>query len=352
MELIGGERMKIVKDGQLKQICVEILRKFGANDEEASIVADNLVKANLRGIDSHGVIRLKVYVDRVKNKTILPGAPIRITRETPSTALIDGGFGFGQVIAVKAIKIAIEKAKKTGVGSVGVFNTNHFGMLAYFALIAMQEDMISLITTNGSPYVVPWGGRVPMLGTNPICIGIPSSQEIPIILDMATSAAARGKIEKAAKEGTKIPADWAVDEEGRLTTDPVAALKGALLPFGGPKGYGLSFVIDILSGCLTGAAFGKHVVSLYPESAKSSLGHFILVINPDAFIPIKDFKAAVAKAVQEIKACPTMPGVPEVLVPGEIEYRTEQKRLKEGIPISEETWRIIEELCKETGIKI
>lgn len=344
--------MKIVKDDQLKQICVEILKGVGASDEEADIVAANLVKANLRGVDSHGVIRLKVYVDRVKYKTIFPGAPIKVVRETPSTALIDGGFGFGQVIAVKAIKIAIEKAKKVGIGGVGVFNTNHFGMLAYYALIALQEDMISLITTNGSPFVVPWGGRTPMLGTNPICIGIPSGQEIPIILDMATSAAARGKIEKAAKEGTKIPADWAVDEEGKPTTDPMAALKGALLPFGGPKGYGLSFIIDILSGCLTGAAFGKHVVSLYPENKKSSLGHFLLVINPDAFIPINEFKTAVARAVQEIKACPTAPGVSEVLVPGEIEYRTEQKRLKEGIPIGEETWRMIEELCKETGVKI
>ncbi|MEM2440015.1 MAG: Ldh family oxidoreductase [Candidatus Bathyarchaeia archaeon] len=344
--------MKTVSAEQLKHICAEILKNVGASSEEADIVADSLVKANLRGIDSHGVIRLKVYVDRVRFKTIIPQAPTKVVRETPSAALVDGGHGFGQVIAVKAMKLAIRKAKKTGIGAIGVFNTNHFGMLAYYALIAMQEDMISLITTNGSPYVVPWGGKVPMLGTNPICIGIPSDQEIPIILDMATSAAARGKIEKAAKEGTKIPADWAVDENGKPTTDPIAALKGALLPFGGPKGYGLSFVIDILSGCLTGAAFGKHVVSLYPENKVSTLGHFLLAINPDSFIPIKEFKAAVARAVKEIKACPTAPGVPEVLVPGEIEYRTEQKRLREGIPIGEETWRMIEELCKETGVKI
>ncbi|MCS7125025.1 MAG: Ldh family oxidoreductase [Candidatus Bathyarchaeota archaeon] len=344
--------MKTISAEQLKHVCVEILKSVGANNEEADIVADSLVKANLRGVDSHGVIRLEVYVNRVKYKTIIPGAPIKIVRETSSTALVDGSHGFGQVIAVKAMKIAIEKAKKTGVGAVGVFNTNHFGMLAYYALIALQEDMISLITTNGSPFVVPWGGRVPMLGTNPICIGIPSNQEIPIILDMATSAAARGKIEKAAKEGAKIPADWAVDEEGKPTTDPVAALKGALLPFGGPKGYGLSFIIDILSGCLTGAAFGQHVISLYPEDKNGTLGHFILAINPETFIGVKEFKTAVAKAVQEIKACPTAPNVPEVLVPGEIEYRTEQKRLKEGIPMGSETWRIIEKLCKETGVKI
>lgn len=343
--------MKIVYEEQLRQVCTEILKGVGVSGEEASIVADSLVKANLRGVDSHGVIRLKVYVDRVKYGTIILDAPIKIVREAPSTALIDGGFGFGQVVAVKAIKTAIEKARKTGIGGVGVFNTNHFGMLAYYALIALKEDMISLITTNGSPYVVPWGGRVPMFGTNPICVGIPSGQEIPLILDMATSAAARGKIEKAAKEGTKIPGDWAVDECGKPTTDPIAALKGALLPFGGPKGYGLSFVVDILSGCLTGAAFGKHVVSLYPENKRSSLGHFLLVINPDVFIPINEFKASVAKAVQEIKACPTASGVPEVLVPGEIEYRTEQKRLRDGIPIDEETWRMIEELCKETGVK-
>jgi LDH2 family malate/lactate/ureidoglycolate dehydrogenase len=344
--------MKVFSANQLKQISINILKAVGASRDEGETVADSLVKANLRGVDSHGVIHLPVYVNRVKHKTIIPGAPFRVVHETTSTALVDGGSGFGQVVAVKAMELAVEKARRTGVGAIGVFNTNHFGMAAYYALIALQNDMASIITSNTSPWVVPWGGRVPMLGTNPICIGIPSGQEIPIILDMATSAAARGKIEKAVKEGTKIPADWAVDEEGRPTIDPIAALKGALLPFGGPKGYGLSFVIDVLSGCLTGAAFGKDVVSLYPENERSSLGHFLLVINPDAFIPINEFKASVAKAVQGIKACPTAPGVPEVLVPGEIEYRTEQKRLKEGVPISEETWRMIEDLCKETGVKI
>ena len=344
--------MKVLSANQLKQISINILKAVGASRDEGEIVADSLVKANLRGVDSHGVIRLPVYVNRVKHKTIIPGAPFRVIHETPSTALVDGGSGFGQVVAVKAMELAVEKARRTGVGAISVFNTNHFGMAAYYALIALQNDMASIITSNTSPWVVPWGGRVPMLGTNPICMAIPSAQDIPIILDMATSATARGKIEEAAKEGRPIPEGWAVDENGRLTTDPVAALKGALLPFGGPKGYCLSFIIDILSGCLAGAAYGKHVVSLYPENIKCNIGQFFLAINVNALIPIKEFKDAVNRAVYEIKSCPTAPGYSEILIPGEIEHRIEQKRLKEGIPLADEVWRQIEKICEETNVKI
>jgi LDH2 family malate/lactate/ureidoglycolate dehydrogenase len=344
--------MKVLSANQLKQISINILKAFGASKVEGEIVADSLVKANLRGVDSHGVIRLPVYINRIKNKTIIPGAPFKIVRETTSTALVDGGSGFGQVVAVKAIKLAIEKARRTGVGAISVSNTNHFGMAAYYALIALQNDMASIITSNTSPWVVPWGGRVPMLGTNPICIAIPSGQDIPIILDMATSATARGKIEEAAKEGKPIPGGWAVDENGRPTTDPIAALKGALLPFGGPKGYCLSFIIDILSGCLAGAAYGKNVISLYPEDHRCNIGQFFLAIDVNAFIPIKEFKDAVDKAVHEIKLCPTSPGYSEILVPGEIEHRIELKRLKEGIPLTDEVWRQIEKISEETNVKI
>jgi LDH2 family malate/lactate/ureidoglycolate dehydrogenase len=344
--------MEILNTNQLKGICTEVLKAVGTSNDRAEIVSDSLVKANLRGVDSHGVIRLPVYVKRVKHKTIVPGAPFTVVRETPSTALVDGGMGFGQVVAVNAMKLAVEKAKLTGMGAVSVFNTNHFGMAAYYALIALQNDMISVVTANTSPWVVPWGGRVHMLGTNPICIATPSGQDIPIILDMATSATARGKIEEAAKEAKPIPKDWAVDENGRPTTDPAAALKGALLPFGGPKGYCLSFIIDIISGVLAGAACGNHVVSLYPEDHKCNIGQFFLAINVDAFIPIGEFKDIVDKAVREIKSCPTAPGYSEILIPGEIEHRMEQKRLREGIPLSEEIWGQIERLCEETDVKI
>ncbi|MFQ6080302.1 MAG: Ldh family oxidoreductase [Candidatus Bathyarchaeia archaeon] len=344
--------MKVLYADQLKPICLAILEAVRTPKDEAEVVADSLVKANLRGIDSHGVFRLVVYVNRVEHKTIIPGAPFTIIRETPSIALVSGGFGFGQVIGVKAMKLAVEKARKTGIGAVSVFDTNHFGMAAYYAMIALQNDMIGVVTCNTSPWVVPWGGRVPMLGTNPICVAIPSGQDIPIILDMATSAVARGKIERAAKEGKPIPEGWAVDQNGEPTTDPVAALKGALLPFGGPKGYGLSLVVDIISGALSGAACGKDVRSLYPEEEKSNLGQFYLAINVDAFIPVQDFKAKVNKVIHELKSRPSPAGYAEVLIPGEIEYRTEQKRLKEGIPLGHETWQILEKLCEKLKIDI
>ena len=191
-----------------------------------------------------------------------------------------------------------------------------------------------------------------MLGTNPICVAIPSGQDIPIILDMATSAVARGKIERAAKEGKPIPEGWAVDPNGEPTTDPIAALKGALLPFGGPKGYGLSFIADIISGALAGAACGKDVCSLFPEEHKCNVGQFFLAINVDAFIPIRDFKAAVDKVVLELRSSPPAPSYEGALIPGEIEYRTEQKRLLEGIPLSKETWQRLNKLCEKLRVDI
>lgn len=344
--------MKILSAAQLKGICEGILRAVGTPEDEAEIVSDTLVKANLRGIDSHGVIRLPVYLSRVKHKTIIPGAPFKTVRESPSSAVVDGGSGFGQVIAVKAMKLAIEKAERTGLGAVSAFNTNHFGMAAYYALLALQSDMISMIISNAGPYVVPWGGRIPMLGTNPICVGIPSGQSFPIILDMATSATARSRIEKIAKEGGSIPEGWAIDESGKPTTDPMAALRGALLPFGGVKGYGLSLIIDLISGALAGAACGKHVVSLYPEDRKCNVGQFFLAINVDAFTPIEEFKERVDEAVREIKSCPTAPGHSEILIPGEIEHRAEQKRLREGIPIGDNVWKVIERMCEEANIGV
>lgn len=344
--------MKVFGADQLKRFCTAILEAVGAPRGEAEIVADSLVKANLRGVDSHGVFRLPIYINRVEHKTIIPGAPFTIVREATSTALVDGGSGFGQVVGVRAMKLAVEKARVTGIGAVSVFNTNHFGMAAYYAMIALQNDMIGVVTSNTSPWVVPWGGRVPMLGTNPLCVAIPSGQDIPIILDMATSAVARGKIERAAKEGRPIPEGWAVNENGEPTTDPVAALKGALLPFGGPKGYGVSFVLDMISGALAGAACGKDVNSLFPEERRCNVGQFFLAINVDAFIPVREFKATVDKAIRELKSCPPAPGYAEVLIPGEIEYRTEQKRLREGIPLSGEVRRSLKGLCERLKVNV
>jgi LDH2 family malate/lactate/ureidoglycolate dehydrogenase len=344
--------MKVSSASQLKRICIAVLEAVGTPENEAEIVADSLVKANLRGVDSHGVFRLPVYVNRVKHKTIVPGAPFTIVRDAPSTALVSGGLGFGQVVGVKAMKLAAEKARETGIGAVSAFDTNHFGMTAYYALIALQSGIIGVVTSNTSPYVVPWGGRVPMLGTNPLCVAIPSGQDIPIILDMATSAVARGKIERAAKEGKPIPEGWAVDGDGEPTADPVAALKGALLPFGGPKGYCLSFMLDVISGALADAACGKDVNSLYPEERKSNVGQFFLAVNVDTFIPIEDFKAKVDKVIRELKSSPLAPGYAEVLVPGEIEYRIEQKRLREGIPLSSETWQLLRKLCEKLKVEV
>jgi LDH2 family malate/lactate/ureidoglycolate dehydrogenase len=351
-EKLEDRCMKILSHDTIRRICLEILEAVNTPREEAEIVADSLVKADLRGLNSHGISRLPSYVTRIENGTIVPGAPFAVVRETPSTALIDGECGFGQVIGVKAMRLAIEKARVSGTGAVSVRNTNHFGMSAYYALKALEKDLIGIVTCNTGPYVVPWGGRIRMLGTNPIAIAIPSGQEIPFVLDMATSAVSLGKIEQAAKEKKPIPEGWAVNQKGEVTTNAQDALHGALLPFGGPKGFGLSLIIDILSGALSGAACLTHTRSLYPENEKSNMGQFYLALNVDSFIPVQEFKARVDCVISELKSSPPGFGFHEILIPGEIEYRTEKKRLKEGIPIDDETMRAMESLCKRLKVNL
>jgi LDH2 family malate/lactate/ureidoglycolate dehydrogenase len=345
--------MKKLHVNQLKTICFVILERMGVPEDEAEIVTDALLKANLRGVDSHGISCLIPYVNKVEKRTIIPGAPFTIVRETSSTALVDGGFGFGQVMAVKAMKLAIDKARSSGLGGIAVYNTNHVGMPAYYVMIAIENQMIGFATLNTSPLVAPWGGKIPLLGTNPIAIGIPSRQKFPLILDMATSAIAHLKVGLAAKKRERIPVGCAIDKNGEPTTDPVAVLEGgALLPFGGPKGYGIALMVDILSGALSGMACGKAVQSMYPLEGKSNSGQFYLAINIDDFTPLQDFKAKVDDLCSSIKSCPPAPGFSEVLIPGEIEYRTEQKRLHEGIPIDDETWQSIEALCNRFSIDL
>lgn len=344
--------MPILNHVQLKNTCVAILTALKVPPEEADTVADNLVKANLKGIDSHGVFRLREYVRKVENGTIIPGATIKVVRETASTMLLDGGSGFGQVVGVKAMTIAIKKAREEGIGVVSVRNSNHFGIAAYYTLLAAEQDMIGIVMCNGTSLVAPWGGRTPILGTNPISFAVPAGGAKPIVLDMATSASARAKILLAKEIGEGIPEGWAVDEAGRPTTDPDAALRGAQLPFGGYKGYGLALMIDILSGALSGSACGRDVKSLLQLDEPSNLGQLYIAINIDAFVPRESFKEKVDKLIKDIKSCQPAAGFKEVLIPGELEFREEEKRFKHGIPLSEEEWRTIQELAETLGVNL
>jgi L-2-hydroxycarboxylate dehydrogenase (NAD+) len=334
-----------------KAIINALLKKLGATDVEANATAEVLAEGDLRGFGSHGILRLPYIIRAMRRGTIVVRAPVKVVRETPATALIDGAHGLGHHVAIRAMKLAIDKAKTQGIGAVGVYNSNHFGIAGYYAELAMHEGLIGIVTTTTDALVHPWGGVEPLLGTNALAIGIPS--EPPVLMDMAMSIAARGKLVKAMKEGKPVPKDWAIDREGRPTTDPAKGLEGALSPFGGVKGYALAFVLELLAGPLVRAATGKEVRgTLEPVEGFCTKGDFMIAIDPAAFVPLEEFKAGVQKFVAEVKASRKAPGVEEILVPGEPEFRMREKRLKEGIPIPDEVWSELEREAKELGVEL
>jgi LDH2 family malate/lactate/ureidoglycolate dehydrogenase len=341
----------LVKAEDLFDFCLNILKCVGVKEDDAKIIADTLVLADLRGIDSHGVARLPTYVKRVLKGYIDPNGPIEIVREYGATALIDAHNNFGQVAAMKATNLAAEKARKFGVSSIGVRKANHFGMAAYYALKLTGRKLIGIVLANGPPAIAPWGGKTPMLGTNPVCIGFPAEKGDSIILDMAISTVARGKIRLAALKGEKIPDGWAFDEEGNPTNDPKAALKGSLAPIGGPKGYGLALSLDLLCGLVTGSNFLQNVKALDDFSGHSGTGFFIEAINIESFISYREYMENITKYIKEIKGCPKRTGVNEIFLPGEIERREAERRREMGIPLSQEVSQELKKLAEKFGVK-
>ena len=336
----------------LKQFCAEVFEKLGLSDIQANITADQLVWADLMGIGSHGVTRIGIYARRIQAGLVNIKPDIKPVKETSSVAVLDGDNGLGQVVGVRAVELAIEKANKYGVGVVGVRNNNHFGCAGYYALKAIENDMVGIVMSNAPSTMAPWGARVPYLGTNPIAFGVPTKEFPPILLDMATSIVARGKIILSAKEGKAIPEGWAVDPEGEFTTDPELALKGAVLPFGGPKGSGIAIMIDILSGILSGAAFGPHIGSLYDDfSRPQDVGNFMIVFNISDFCPVNEFKERIEKMREEIKSLPRAKGVEEIMLPGEIEFRNYMENRRSGIALSPEVIKELKEVGESVSVK-
>ena len=339
-----------VKSEDLLEFSLNVLESVGVKKKDAKIIAENIILANLRGVDSHGVVRLPSYVKRVMKKLIDPLGPVEIVKNKGCTALIDANNNFGQVAAMHATFLAAEKARKFGVAAVGVRNSNHFGMAAHYALKLTEQKLIGIVLSNGPPAISPWGGKIPMLGSTPICIGFPIEKNDSIILDMAVSTVARGKIRLAALKGEKIPEGWAFDEEGNPTTDPKAAIRGALAPMGGHKGYGLALSADILCGLLMGSAFGRSVKELDNFSGFSGTGFFIEAINVEFFRPYLEYQNCVTDYIREIKECPKRKGVEEIFLPGEIERREAELRKKLGILLDGETLVELKKLAKELNI--
>lgn len=309
-----------------------ILTGHGVPPENAHIVANCLVLADLRGVDTHGINRIPSYIERIRQGVLDATASPALSQLTPVVAQVDGRNGFGFLAAHTGMARAIEMARDFGIGLVSVKHSNHFGMSAWVVQQALDAGMMSLVFTNSSPALPVWGGREKLMGVSPLACGAPAGKERPFILDMAPSVAARGKIYKAARRGEKIPLDWALDAEGRQTDDPQRALQGVMLPMGGPKGSALAVMMDVFSGVLSGSAFAGGVTNPYDPSKPADVGHFLVAIKPDLFMGLEDFKERMDYLYQRVVGSERMAGVDRVYYPGEIEQITHDERLKNGIP--------------------
>lgn len=330
----------LVSHERLKDLVINKFLKVGVREEEADAVADVLVHANLRGVDSHGVLRTEHYVKRIIHGGLNIRSNPTLEKTSNTTALYDGDNGFGHYLSKKAMEFAIKTAKQQGIGVIGVKKSSHCGALSYFVKQAIDEKLIGIAMTHTDTIVVPFGAAEPYFGTNPIAFGFPSKNEKPIILDLATSNVAFGKILNAREYGKEIPNNWGVDKEGNPTTDPNDV--SYLLPFGGAKGYGFGMVVDIFCGIMTGSFFGPHITKMYDDYHKMrELGHFFMVIDPSRFIPMDAFLENIDRMVQEIHTLKPAKDFEKVLVPGEPEAITEAKRMVEGIPLPSSIWEYL-----------
>lgn len=319
--------MKITAQQEI-EIIHEILTRLNVPEENSRIVAEVTLDADMKGFSSHGIGRFPQYVKGLKLGTIDPHAEIEIEKESISTALINGNHQFGHVVTYRGMEIAMEKAQETGIGLVGIHNSNHFGVAGYYSDMALMKDFIGIVIANTEPAVAPIGGKEPILGTNPISIGIPSNRHY-VSVDMATSASARGKLLEALRKGEKIPENVALDAEGNPTIDPKEALKGSILPFGTHKGYALAFMIEILAGPLVRAAYGRGVTGTADPEVMCTKGDLVAAIDPGVFVDINQFKEEVDRFIAEVKS------TENVFIPGDMEVMNIKKHKEEGINLDE-----------------
>jgi LDH2 family malate/lactate/ureidoglycolate dehydrogenase len=344
----------IVGEDSLKQFCTRVLILVGVPPAHADAIATNVIEADLQGVTSHGVVRLPIYAQRLRAGVVNARPEVRIAHETPTTAVIDGDNGMGQWVAMRAMQMAISKAQSGTCAFVSVRNSNHFGAAGYYARLAVPHDMIGLsFTIGGINHMTPWGGARAILGNNPFAIALPAGQERPVVLDMACSTAARGKILVAAKDNSPIPGDWATGPDGEATTDPIEALKGFMLPVGGPKGYALTLVIGLLSTMLSGAAFGSEVTHMYEDLQRpQNIGHLFGVLPIASFEPVEIYKRRMDKAIREVRNTPRARAVERIYLPGEREELLAREYRRSGIPIQKSVWTELQEVGNQLGVAL
>lgn len=343
-----AQTSSIVSVDVLESFMRDVFIKLGVPDDEAAICAEILITSDLRGIESHGIQRMNMYYQRMRQGTQLPKTQFEIVRESPTTAVVDGHHGMGQVIARRSMEMAIAKAKQYGMGSVAVRNSTHFGIAGFYPLMAIEAGMIGMAFTNARPSIAPTFGVRPMLGTNPIAFGCPTDEAFPFVYDAATSITQRGKLEVLARLDKPAPAGWVIDQEGRALIDPNECLDGfgreqaALLPLGGlgetlggHKGYGLATMVEIFSAALQTGSFlyGLTGIGEHGEKQPNRLGHFFMAINIESFTGLEDFKKTTGDILRELRAATRQPGCERIYTAGEKEYENEMRVRREGVVI-------------------
>jgi L-2-hydroxycarboxylate dehydrogenase (NAD+) len=319
----------------LQQWLVELFKSHDLAPSDADIAARALVKASLRGVDSHGVARTAMYCERLRRKVANPGPAIGITRVSKAAVLVDGDNGLGLVVGHRAMAEAVSIAREFGIGLAGVQNSGHYGMGALYILQAIASGCIGLAFTNASPALPVWGGAAKFLGTSPFAAGAPAGPCDPFVLDMACSVMARGKLKFAAQRGESIPEGLALDRQGRPTTDGAEAFEGMVLPMGGVKGAGLSMLMEVLCGVFTGAAFGGEVRNPFTGlEGPQGTGHFFMALKADLFMPLETFETRMQTLARRVKKQPRARGFDEILMPGEPEARCERQRMQQGIALT------------------
>jgi LDH2 family malate/lactate/ureidoglycolate dehydrogenase len=340
--------IRVPVDG-LEQFTENAFLAMGVSEEDAQMCATALIQSELRCLpgQGQGVRRLPTYHKRISNGWIIPGAPLEIVKESPALALIDAHNGLGSPVAQKSMDVAIEKAKISGVGTVVVRNSTHYGSSAVPARRALDHDCIGIALTNAGPEMAPWGGTEGRVGTNPWGIVAPTGGDFPVVLDIAITTAGKGMMIWHAREGKPMPLDWALTPDGHETDDPAAALQGALLGIGGHKGYGIAMLTDVLTGVLSGGGFG---MTPYANPAKQDVSHTFIALHIPWFMPMDDFKARMDDFIAEIKTSKLRPGFDEILVPGEIDHRREMGYRADGAKLDAAVFEELEELAGTLGI--
>ena len=342
---------RVARDS-VSDVVIALFESVGVERPAGAVIADALARANARGIHSHGLSRLEIYIKRIASGAVNPDPDVRVLREGPHFALLDGGNGPGIPVAVRAAELAVRKAKEYGIAIVGVRRANHFGFASYYSLLGLEHDVALMVFSNTEAVMAAHGSATALLGTNPLAAGFPSNLPFPFVVDMATSAGAYGKILGAAREGRSIPDGWAVDKRGRPTTDPNEALAGVLLPFGDGLGSAIALLVEVLCGPLVGAALSQEAGGLYSDlTSPQNLGHVFIGISPSLFVDSNEFKRRTTQMAERIRSSSPALGYERVYLPGELEHEAESA-CNGSIPVDPATLDMIAKLAAEFGVDL